>query len=165
MTQPDATPALLRVSSLGVKSHVVRQTCFLVTANGFYRAEEREQKEGSSTKKTKITGGKFLRQKKLRNWQQLLNDPAIADIHHRKTSRMVLSMSGEMLNLQISRPPGVQDVVLSSTFNRRDVPFFYSGDGDIQSAQPLLKFLTEHIWMSNSGGLDPNLRNDCQEAP
>jgi hypothetical protein len=45
------------------------------------------------------------------------------------------------------------------------VPFFYSGDGDIQSAQPLLKFLAEHIWMNNSGGLDPNLRNGCQDAP
>jgi len=164
VAQPDPTPALLRVSSLGVKSHVVRQTCFLVTANGFYRAEEREQKEGSSTRKAKITGGKFTPEE-TSQLQQLLNAPAIAEIHHRKTSRMVLSMSGEMLNLQISRPPGVQDVVLSSTFNRRDVPFFYSGDGDIQSAQPLLKFLAEHIWMNNSGGLDPNLRNGCQDAP
>ena len=162
--QPDATPALLRVSSLGVKSHVVRQACFLVTATGFYRAEEREQKEGSSIRKTKIAGGKFTPEE-ASQLQQLLNDPAIADIHHRKTSRTVLPMSGEMLNLQISRPPGVQDVVLSSSFNRRDVPFFYSGDGDIQSAQPLLKFLAEHIWMNNSGGLDPNLRNGCQDAP
>jgi hypothetical protein len=164
VAEPDPTPALLRVSSMGVKSHVIRQTCFLVIANGFYRAEEREQKEGGRTIKTKITGGKFAPEE-VSQLQQLLNDPAIAEIHHRKTSRMVLSMSGEMLNLQIPRPPGVQDVVLSSTFNRRDVPFFYSGDGDISSAQPLLKFFSEHVWTAGSGRLDPSLRNDCQSAP
>lgn len=74
-------------------------------------------------------------------------------------------MSGEMMNLQIYRASTVQDVVLSSTFNRRDIPFFYSGDGDISSAQPLLKFMTEHVWTAESGRLDPGLRNDCQSAP
>lgn len=162
--EPDATPALLRVSSMGVKSHLIRETCFLVIANGFYRAEEREQKEGSRAIKTRITGGKFVPEE-TSQLQQLLNDSAITGIRHRKTSRMVLSMSGEMLNLQIARPPGIQDIVLSSTFNRRDIPFFYSGDGDISSAQPLLKFLNEHVWTAGSGRLDPSLRNDCQSAP
>jgi hypothetical protein len=149
---------------MGVKSHVIRQTCFLVIANGFYRAEEQEQKEGRKRVETKITGGKFAPEE-ISQLQQLLNDPAVAGIRHRKTSRMVLPMSGEMLNLQIYRTSSVQDVVLSSTFNRRDIPFFYSGDGDISSAQPLLKFLAEHVWTAGSGSLDPNLRNDCQEAP
>jgi hypothetical protein len=162
--EPDPTPALLRVSSMAVKSHVIRQTCFLVIANGFYRAEEREQKEGSKAIRTRITGGKFVAEE-TSQLQQLLNDSALTGIRHQKTSRMVLSMSGEMLNLQISRPPGIQEVVLSSTFNRRDVPFFYSGDGDISSAQPLLKFLNEHVWTAGSGRLDPSLRNDCQSAP
>jgi hypothetical protein len=162
--EPDATPPLLRLSSMGVKSHVIRQTCFLVIANGFYRAEEREQKEGGRIIKTKITGGRFAPEE-TSQLQQLMNDPGIAGIRHHKTSRMVLSMSGEMLNLQISRPPGIQDVVLSSTFNRRDVPFFYSGDGDISSAQSLLQFLNEHVWTAGSGRLDPTLRNDCQSAP
>jgi hypothetical protein len=78
---------------------------------------------------------------------------------------MTLPMSGEMMNLQIYRPASVQEVVLSSTFNRRDIPFFYSGDGDISSAQPLLKFMAEHMWTAGSGRLDPSLRNDCQSAP
>jgi hypothetical protein len=95
----------------------------------------------------------------------VLDDPAIARIHHRKTSRAVIPMSGEMLNLQIYRASTLQDVVLSSTFNRRDVPFFYSGDGDISSAQPLLQFLNEHVWTAGAGRLDPSLRNDCQSAP
>ena len=162
--EPDPTPALLRISSMGLKSHVIRQTCFLVIANGFYRAEEREQKEGGRTIITRITGGKFVPEETLQ-LQQLLNDPVISEIRHRKTSRMVLPVSGEMLNLEISRAPGVQDVVLSSTFNRRDIPFFYSGDGDISSAQPLLNFVTEHVWTAGAGRLDPSLRNDCQSAP
>lgn len=157
-------PALLQLGSVSVKSHAVRQACVLVIANGFYRAEERQQKESSKKVATRITGGQFTPQE-ISQLQQLLDDPAIAGIHHRKTSHMTLPMSGEMLNLQIYRASSVQDVVLSSTFNRRDVPFFYSGDGDISSAQPLLKFVTEHVWTAGSGRLDPSLRNDCQSAP
>jgi hypothetical protein len=162
--KPDPAPALLHLSSLSVKSDGVRQSCVLIIANGFYRAEERTQKAGSKRVITKITGGKFAPEE-ISQMQQILDDPALAKIQHRKTSHMVLPMSGEMLNLQINKPSGLQDVVLSSTFNHRDIPFFYSGDGDIRSAQPLLKFITEHVWTNDSGGLDPNLRNDCQNAP
>lgn len=159
-----AVPALLQLGSMSMKSHVAHQACVLVMANGFYRAEQQEQKEGSKKVETRITGGKFTPEENS-ELQQLLNDPAIAGIHHRKTSHMTLPMSGEMLNLQIYRPSSVQNVVLSSTFNRRDVPFFYSGDGDIANAQPLLKFVDEHVWTAGSGRLDPSLRNDCQSAP
>jgi hypothetical protein len=162
--KPDPAPDLLYLSSLSVKSGGVRQSCVLVVANGFYRAEERTQKAGSKRVITKITGGNFTPEE-ISQMQQILDDPALAKIQHRKTSHMVLPMSGEMLNLQINKSSGLQDVVLSSTFNHRDVPFFYSGDGDIRSAQPLLKFITEHVWTNDSGGLDPNLRNDCQDAP
>lgn len=162
--KPETVPALLQLSSLRVKSDIAEQSCVLVIANGFYRAEEQEQKEGSKKVGTRITGGKFAPEE-ISQLQQLLNDPAIAAIHHRRTSHMTLPMSGEMLNLQIYRSSSVQDIVLSSTFNRRDVPFFYSGDGDISSAQPLLKFVTEHVWTAGSGRLDPSLRNDCQSAP
>lgn len=162
--KPEPMPTLLQLGSLSVKAHAVRQACVLVVANGFYRAEEEEQKEGSKRVVTKITGGK-LAPEEISQLQQLLNDPAIAGIQHRKTSRMTLPMSGEMLNLQIYRTSSVQDVILSSTFNRRDIPFFYSGDGDISSAQPILKFVTEHVWTAGSGRLNPSLRNDCQSAP
>jgi len=163
-TKLEPVPTLLQLGSLSVKSHTVRQACVLIVANGFYRAEEQEQKEGRKRVETKITGGQFVPEE-ISQLQQLLNDPVIAGIHHRKTSHMTLPMSGEMLNLQIYRTSGLQDVVLSSTFNRRDIPFFYSGDGDISSAQPLLKFVNEHVWTAGSGRLDPSLRNDCQSAP
>ena len=162
--KPEPLPALLQLSSLSMKSHVARQACVLIVANGFYRAEEQEQKEGNKKVEVKITGGKFAPEE-ISQLQQLLNDQAIAGIHHRKTSRAVLPMSGEMLNLQIYRNSGVQEVVLSSTFDRGDVPFFYSGDGDIRRAQLLLKFVNEHVWTAGSGRLDPSLRNDCQSAP
>ena len=156
--------ALLRVFSMSAKSDAVRQGCVLITANGTYRAEERAQKVGSKKVMTKITGGKITPEEVLQ-LQQAIGASALSKIHHRETSHLVLPMSGEMLNLQISRPSGVQELVLSSTFARRDVPFFYSGDGDISSAQSLLKFIAEHIWTNGSGGLDPGLRNDCQDAP
>ena len=157
-------PTLLQLSSLSVKSHTTRQACVLIVANGFYRAEEQQQKEGSKRVETRVTGGK-LAPGEISELQRLLDDPAIEKIHHRKTSRAVIPMSGEMLDLEIYRATTVQEIVLSSTFNRRDIPFFYSGDGDISSAQPLLKFVTEHVWTTGSGRLDPSLRNDCQSAP
>jgi hypothetical protein len=162
--KPEPASTLLQLSSLSVKSHVTRQACVLIVANGFYRAEEQQQKEGSKRVETRVTGGKFAPDE-LSELQRALDDPAIAGIHHRKTSRAVIPMSGEMLNLQIYRASALQDVVLSSTFNRRDVPFFYSGDGDISSAHPLLQFLNEHVWTAGAGRLDPSLRNDCQSAP
>jgi hypothetical protein len=113
---------------------------------------------------TKITGGEITPAEILQ-LQQAIDGSILAKIRHRETSHLVLPMSGEMLNLQISRPSGIQELVLSSTFARRDVPFFYSGDGDISSAQSLLKFIAEHIWTNGSGRLDPGLRNDCRDAP
>lgn len=162
--KPEPPSTLLQLSSLSVKSHVTRQACVLIVANGFYRAEEQQQKEGSKRVETRVTGGR-LAPDEFSELQRVLDDPAIARIHHRKTSRAVIPMSGEMLNLQIYRASSVQDVVLSSTFKRRDIPFFYSGDGDISSAQPLLQFVNEHVWTAGAGRLDPSLRNDCQSAP
>jgi hypothetical protein len=162
--KPQTSPPLLHISSLSVKSSVVEQNCFLVMESGIYRGEERSQKVGNRKVDTKITGGTFAPQE-MSELRQLLDDPGLAKIRHRKTSQMVLPMSGEMLNLQIQKTSGVQDVVLSSTFHRADIPFFYAGDGDIRSAQPLLKFIAEHVWTAGSGRLDPSLRNNCQSAP
>lgn len=161
---PEPISPLLQLSSLEVKSHTAYQSCVLLLSNGFYRAEQRAQREGSRKIDAKITGGQFTTEE-ISQVQQLLNDPGLAEIHHRKTSRATLPMSGQMLNLQINRGSNQQDIVLSSTFKRRDIPFFYSGDGDIASAQPLLRFIGEHIWTAGSGRLDPDLRNDCQSAP
>jgi hypothetical protein len=163
MSKPEHAPTLLRVYSFSMKSGSAHQTCLQVNANGKYRFETRMQKTGSKTVKTQVAGGQIGPDEVLQ-LQQLLEDPTLAKIRHRVTSRMVLPMSGEMLNLQISRPSGVQDLILSSTFDKPGIPFFYSGDGDISRAQELMKFLAQHV-EDKSGVLDPNQRNDCQEAP
>jgi len=161
---PQPATALLRVLQMSMKSNMAEQRCALVVTTGAYRTEMRIQKKGSSKVETKIDGG-LLTPQELAELQQILDDRALSEIRHRKTSRLVLPMSGEMLELEISRSSGPQDVVLSSTFNQRETPFFYSGDGNIASAQPLLKFLAEHVQNDGLGGLDPQLRNDCTEAP
>jgi len=162
--RPQPPPALLRVLQMAMKSGVAEQRCVLVTGDGAYRTEQRWQKEGTKKAGIKIDGG-VMTPPEISELQQILADPALAKIHHHETSRAVLPMSGEMLELEISRPSGVQDVVLSSTFARGDVPFFYAGDGDISSASKLLEFLKDHVEANQMGALDPSLRNDCEEAP
>jgi hypothetical protein len=162
--QPEPVPALLRVFSYRMTSAAAYQRCILITANGDYRTEEREQKLGSPQVDTQIIGGKIT-QEEISQLQRLLASPALEEIRHRASTHLVLPMSGEMLNLKIYRTSGVQDVVLSSTFNRGDVPFFYGGDGDISSARPLMEFLAEHVQKAKSEASESQLANDCQQAP
>ena len=70
---------------------------------------------------------------------------------------------GDMLNISIARTNGIQKIILSSGFTRRQMGFFYGGDADISIARPLLKFLSEHVENNKSGIVNPALRNDCQE--
>jgi hypothetical protein len=156
--------ALLRLLSMTMKSNTAHERCVLINEDGAYRTEQRVQKVGSKRVGTKIDGGK-LSPAELTELQKILADPELSGIRHRRTSQMVLPMSGEMLQLQIPRDAGLQEIVLSSKFNRRDVPFFYSGDGDITNARLLQKFLAEHVENDQLGTLDPQLRNQCTEAP
>ncbi|MBO0911493.1 MAG: hypothetical protein J2P13_06835 [Acidobacteria bacterium] len=162
--RPDPAPARLRMLSMQKTSGAAEQRCLLVKGDGTYRTERQVQKIGSKKVEIKIDGGK-LSPAEFSEFENVLNDPALANIRHRKTSRLVLPMSGEMLDLEILRSSGPEEVVLSSTFNHRDVPFFYSGDGDIRSAGGLLKFIAEHVDNNPLGALDPGLRNDCSDAP
>lgn len=156
-------PVMLRLFSMSKKSAIAEERCLLVKENGAYRRELRVQQEGSGNVRTKIYGG-MMTAPELSELREILDEPALSSISHHKTSRLVLPMSGEMLQLQIPRPSGVQEIVLSTTFARRDVPFFYSGDGAISSAGKLLQFLNDHVENHQSGSLDPHLRNQCTEA-
>ncbi len=156
--------ALLRMDSFGVKSGTYHQDCVLVIDDGSYRAESRSQKTGSKTVEAKLNGGR-LTETELSQLQEILSDSNLSEIHHRKTSHLELPVSGEMVELKIFRRSGLQEIVLSSTFNHRDVPFFYSGDGDIAHARPLLNFLSEHVNNRGLGSLNPQMRNACTEAP
>jgi hypothetical protein len=159
-----APAALLRLDSLGLKSSTYFQNCVLVLDDGSYRTEDRSQKNGSKKVDTRINGGK-LTPIEISQLQEILSTSALAEIRHRETSRLELPVSGEILELKIPRPSGLQDIVLSSTFDRPGIPFFYSGDGSIARAQPLLNFLSEHVTAKTFGSLDPQLRNGCTEAP
>jgi hypothetical protein len=78
---------------------------------------------------------------------------------------MVVPMMGDMVEITISRPGRVQHFVLSSRFNRTGFGPFYGGDADSSAAQPLRKFLSEHVENNLAGILDPSKRNSCSEAP
>ena len=70
---------------------------------------------------------------------------------------MIVPMMGDMLEISIARPTGIQHIILSSRFDRAGFPPFYGGDADIAAARPLLKFLSEHMENNTAGILDhPN---------
>lgn len=162
-TQPRLA-ALLRADSVGFKSGTFYKNCVLVLQDGTYRAEDRSQKSNSKKVETKLNGGK-LTPIELEDLREILTDNVLSGIQHRQTSHLELPVSGKILELQIPREWGLQDIVLSSTFNKPNVPFFYSGDADIGRAEPLLKFLSEHVENSGLGSLNPQMQNDCTDAP
>ena len=157
--------ALLRVYSFEMKAAgSAHENCVLVADNGKYHFEDRTQKTGKPIK-SKIGAGQ-LAPEELQQLHQLLEDPALARIKHREPpGGMVVRVMGDMLDISISRPAGIQQFILSSRFNRPGFPSFYSGDGDVSNAGPLLKFLSEHIESNQAGILDSASRNGCTEAP
>ena len=74
-------------------------------------------------------------------------------------------MMGDMLEIVISRPAGIQHFILSSRFRHTGFASFYRGDADSSMAVPLRKFLSEHLENNPTGILDPGRRNGCSEAP
>jgi hypothetical protein len=74
-------------------------------------------------------------------------------------------MMGNMLELSISRPEGNQQLVLSTAFDQPQFPGFYGGDGNLHNAEPLLKFLTEHVEGPQAERLGKEARNGCTEEP
>jgi len=157
-------PALLRMSSFEIKPGSARESCALIVENGKYRFEDRTQKTGKPVN-NRISAGQMA-PKELQQLRQLLDDPVLQKIgHHEPPGGMVIPMMGDILDISISRPSGIQQFVLSSRFSRPGLPSFYSGDGDISIARPLLSFLDEHVVSNKAGSLDPASRNGCAEAP
>ena len=163
--KPQSAPALLRVYSFEMKAAgSAHESCALVANNGKYHFEDRTQKTGKPVN-TKILAGQFTPEE-IQQLHQILEDPSLVKIKHREPpGGMIVPMMGNLLNVSISRPAGVQHFILSSTYNRAGFATFYSGDGDVGNARPLLKFLSEHVENSAAGALDPASRNGCAEAP
>lgn len=157
------TPPLVLAFGFGMGSSVAFKKCVVVDANGSFRAEKETQKTGAKSVDTEVAGG-TLDPDDLARLRQLLDDSAISKIRHHLTSRATLPVYGEMLDLRISRPAGIQQIVLSSSFGDPKLPFFYSGDGDIRHAHSLMNFLDQRIEAVKLKSSDPALRNSCQSA-
>lgn len=161
---PQSGPPLLHVYSFEMGPGRAHEFCALINQNGMYRLEDRTQKTAKPVN-SRIVGG-HIATEELRQLHQILDDPALVGIkHHEPPGRGDVPMMGDKLDISISRSAGVQRFILSSRFNRPDFPSFYRGDADVTAAQPLLKFLTEHLENGTAGTLDPSKRNDCSEAP
>ena len=157
-------PALLRVHLLMKAAASANDSCVLITQSGEYRFEERTQKTGKPVD-TRILAGKITPEE-LQQLGHLLEDPSLVKIkHHEPPGGMIVSMMGDMFDISIARPAGVQQFILSSSFHRPEFPSFYSGDGDSSNARPLLRFLNEHVENGGAESRDPASRNNCTEAP
>jgi hypothetical protein len=161
VTQPPST-ALLYLRSFAMKAVGASQSCVLITEDGTYRFEERTQESSAKRVATEVIAGQIA-PGELTQLQQLLSDPGLTKIGHREPpGTKPLPVMGDVTEIAITRPAGVQNIVLSSGFGRRQMGFFYGGDADPSTARPLLRFLTEHVRSRKSERLPPTFRNDCQ---
>ena len=157
------TPPVLRVHLEMKASDSANDSCVLINPSGEYRFEERTQKAGKPVN-TRIIASRITAEE-LQLLGHLLDDPALVKIrHHEPPGGMVVRVMGDMLDVSISRPAGVQQFILSSSFNRPGFPSFYRGDADSSNARPLLKFLSEHVETNQATSHDPASLNGCSEA-
>lgn len=161
---PQSVSPLFLLNSFERRSESAHEWCVVIGENGMYRFEDRAQKTGKPVK-TRVTAGQIA-PSELQQLHQLLDDPTLVSIrHHEPPGHGDVPMMQDKLDLFIARPAGVQHFILSSHFNRPDFLSFYRGDADVTAAQPLLKFLSEHVENNPAGVLDSSKRNSCAEAP
>ncbi len=161
---PSASATILRLHLLEIKNGSAHDRCALVAESGTYRFEERIQK-GAKPVETAVFSGRF-NSGQLQQLRQILDDPNLANMNHREhRGGRVVPMMGNMLELSISRPEGNQQLVLSTAFDHPQFPGFYGGDGNLHNAEPLLKFLTEHVEGPQAERLSKEARNGCTEVP
>jgi hypothetical protein len=161
---PGVNATLLRIHLLEIKNGNGHDRCALVTQTGRFRFEERIQK-GAKPVDTAVFSGRF-NSDQLQQLSHILDDPHLRKITHREhRGGRVVPILGNMLELSIARPTGNQQLVLSSAFGHPELPGFYGGDGSLQNAEPLLKFLTEHVEGPQAERLSKEARNGCTETP
>jgi len=159
---PSATP-LLRVSSVVVGASDARQFCALIADNGRFRYENHLQKAGKPVR-TEIFAG-HLSLDELSQLRSLLDTPGLANIqHHEPRGTGAVPMMGDMLNLSIARPSGVQEIILSSRYGH-EFGTVYGGDADSRSASKLMEFLNHRLPEEKDGLLDASARNECTALP
>ena len=161
-TLSSATP-LLRLISVVVGSGDARQFCALIADNGRFRYENHLQK-ASKPVRTEIFAG-HLSLDELSRLRSLLDTPELSSIqHHEPRGTDPVPMMGDMLNLSIARPNGVQEIILSSRYGH-EFGTVYGGDSDIRAAAKLMEFLNHRLPEEKDGMLDNSARNECTALP
>ena len=160
--QSDAISALLRVYSFSLKGGGAHQQCVLITENGKYRFEDRTQKAVGRAVETQIIDGE-ISPGDLQELRRVLDAPVLAKLHHHEPPGGRIPVMGDILDLTISRATGDQKLFLSDGFGR-EFGAFFGGDGPLTIADPLMKFLAEHVKKNSMATvLDRSLRNDCSQ--
>lgn len=157
-----ATP-MLRIASVAVGTSDARQFCALIADNGHYRFENHVQKAGKPVS-TEILAGQ-LNPQEVSQLRGILDSPALVNIRHREPRGSApVPVMGNMMNLSIARPGGMQNIILSSSYGH-EFGTFYGGDADVRSARKLNDFVIERLSADKTGTLDKSTRNDCTALP
>jgi hypothetical protein len=160
---PAMSATIVRFHVLEIKNGNAHDRCALVAESGAFRFEERVQK-GAKPVDTAVFSGRF-KPDQLQQLRQILDDPHLMKMNHREHhGGRVVPVLGNMIELSISRPEGNQELVLSSAFDHPEVPGFYRGDGSLHNAEPLLKFVTEHVEGPQAQRLSKETRNGCTDV-
>ncbi len=163
-TMQPQTPLLFRSELFQeTSSNAAQLRCALVSSDGRYRFEYREQKGDRRKIANRIARGKVA-PGELVSLQKLLDARPLASIRHRKPpDGMELYVSGSVLELLIHRSAGVQDLILTDSKYRNN--FFYAGDADISGAGELLRFVKEHLEINASPAQSISELNGCSALP
>lgn len=160
--QSESVSALLRLSSFSLKGGGAHEQCVLITENGEYRFEDRTQKAAGKPVQTRILDGK-ISSIDLQELRGVLDAPVLANLRHHEPPGGRIPVMGDVLDLTISRTTGDQKLFLSGGFGR-EFGAFFGGDGPLTIADPLMKFLAEHVERNGAATLlDRSLRNGCSE--
>ncbi len=159
---PASVQPLVRFELLQKSSSVAQQRCALIADDGRYRFEYRSQKVGSKKVENRLALGR-LAQQQLKRLRDLLDSPALVRIRHRDPpGGMPLNIMGAVLDLSIKRGSSFQDVTLTDNTHRNT--FFYSGDGDIGAAKPLMDLIRGEI-ETMAHVADSEALNGCDQLP
>jgi hypothetical protein len=158
----DSVSALLRLHSFSLKGAGAHQQCVLITENGKYRFEDRTQKAEGKPVETQILDGE-ISSADLEELRRVLDAPVLAKLRHHEPPGGRIPVMGDILDLTIARSTGDQKLFLSSGFGR-EFGAFVGGDGPLTIADPLMRFLAEHVEKNiTARALDQSLRNGCSE--
>jgi hypothetical protein len=158
---PPPASAVLRLVHVKVGFGTARQKCVLFADDGKYRFEDQTQRSQRTGLNTRVMQGRINEQEML-ELRTILEQQSLREIrHHEPPGGIEVRMMGDMLHLWIARDAGFQEIVLST--NQRQTGYFYTGDGASSAADPLLKFVAEHVESNTT--MSSARRNECTEIP